>query len=264
MRGTAVIEIHPTALVHPRAELDEGVKIGPYSIIGAGVKIGAGTEILDHVHIEGNTILGPANKIYSFAVIGSPPQDKKYKGEEVYLEIGARNVFREFVTVNPGTEGGGYRTVIGNGNHFLAYVHVAHDVKIGNDCVFSNMTQIAGHVEIADRVTIGGMSGIHQFVRIGEGAMVGGGSMVTMDVPPYALVVGNRASLKGLNIVGLERMGKPPSTIYALKEAYRILFRQGLPLDEALLKVQEEFPDVPEVLTLIEFLRRSERGVVRP
>lgn len=257
-------EIHPTAIVHPRAELDEGVKVGPFSVIGAEVRIGAGTVILDHAHIEGNTTIGPGNKIYSFAVIGSPPQDKKYRGEEVFLEIGARNVFREFVTVNPGTEGGGYKTVIGNENHFLAYVHVAHDVKIGDDCVFSNLTQIAGHVEISDRVTIGGMAGIHQFVRIGEGAMVGGGSMVTMDVPPFSLVVGNRATLKGLNIIGLERMGKPPLTILALKEAYRILFRQGLPIEQALLKVQEEFPDVPEIMTLLEFLRRSERGVIRP
>lgn len=259
-----MIEIHPTALVHRRAELDEGVKVGPYTIIGPGVRIGAGTEIMDHVHIEGNTSIGPRNRIFSFAVIGSPPQDKKYRGEEVFLEIGEENIFREFVTINPGTEGGGSRTLIGDRNHFLAYVHVAHDVKIGNDCVFSNMTQIAGHVEIAHRVTIGGMSGIHQFVRIGEGSMIGGGSMVTMDVPPFCIAVGNRATLKGINLKGLERMGKPVEVILALKETYRMLFRKGLPLDQAIQAVEEEFSGVPEVATIIEFLRHSERGVTRP
>lgn len=257
-------KIHPTAIVHPKAELDEDVSVGPYAVIGAGVKIGAGTEILDHAHIEGNTIVGSHNRIFSFAVIGSPPQDKKYRGEEVYLEIGGGNVFREFVTINPGTEGGGGRTVIGERNLFMAYVHVAHDVKIGNDCVFSNLVQLAGHVEVGDRVTIGGMSGIHQFVRIGEGAMVGGGSMVTMDVPPYCIAVGNRATLKGINHIGLERMGKPLEVILAIKEAYRILFRKGLPLDQALVAVQEEFPEIPEIMKLLEFLRTSERGVTRP
>jgi UDP-N-acetylglucosamine acyltransferase len=259
------VKIHPTAIVDPEAEIGEGVEIGPYAYVGPSVVLGKDCIVHSHAHIQGNTILGERNQIFPYALIGTPPQDKKYKGEDVYLYIGNDNVIREFVTMNPGTVAGGGKTVIGNRNLFMAYVHVAHDVHIGDDCVFANMVQFAGHVIVENRVNIGGMCGIHQFVRIGELAMIGGGSMVAKDVPPYCLVAGNRpAVLRGINRVGLERAGFSPEVILAIKEAYRILFRRGKLLPDAISEVEEEFKEFPEVLKMVHFLKHSERGVTRP
>lgn len=256
--------VHPTAIVDADAEIAEDVEVGPYAVVGPRVRVGAGTRVGSHAVIAGTTTLGRDNRIFSHAVVGSPPQDKKFRGEDVILEIGDGNTIREFVTVNPGTEGGGGRTVLGDGNLLMAYVHVAHDCLVRDDCVFSNGAQLAGHVVVEDGVIVGGMSGVHQFVRVGTGAMIGGGSMAALDVPPFCIVSGNRATLHGLNLVGLKRSGMPVADIDALKEAFRIVFRQQLPLKTAIEHLDERFPDDGPVRTLATFLRESERGVARP
>ncbi|RMF16238.1 MAG: acyl-ACP--UDP-N-acetylglucosamine O-acyltransferase [Candidatus Dadabacteria bacterium] len=256
--------IHPAAHVAPEARLAEGVTVGPGAVIGPDVSIGAGTSIGPGAIIEGHTTIGRDNQIYGHAVVGSPPQDKKYEGTPTLLRIGDRNVIREFVTINPGTEQDRGETTIGNGNLLMAYVHVAHDCLIGNDNVLANTAQLAGHVEIGDFVTIGGMSGIHQFVRLGDHAMVGGGSMVTLDVPPYCTAVGNRARLHGLNLIGLQRRGFDADAIQRLKQAYRMIFRDGLRFKEALQQVRDTFAGHADVMKLVTFLESSERGVARP
>lgn len=256
--------IHPKAIIDPAAELAEDVTVGPYAVIEAGVRIGPGTRIGPHALIAGNTSIGARNRISAYAVIGTPPQDKKFRGGDVRLEIGDDNTFREFVTVNTGTEDGGGVTLIGHRNLFLAYTHVAHDCRIGNDNTLSNMTQLAGHCTIGDGVTFGGITGVHQFVRIGDGAMIGGGSMVTLDIPPYCTAVGNRAALFGLNSVGLKRRGMDANTMAALKEAYRIVFRNGLKLADALDEVEATLGNHDAVLRFVNFIRASERGVARP
>lgn len=256
--------IHPTAIIHDGAELDEHVRVGPYAIVGPQAKIGAGTSIGAHAIVDGNTTLGRDNEIFPYAVVGSRPQDKKFRGEDVALTIGDRNVIREFVTINPGTGAGGGTTTIGSGNLLMAYVHVAHDCQISDHCVFSNSAQLAGHVIVEDRVIVGGMSGIHQFVRLGTGAMIGGGSMVSLDVPPFCLVEGNRASLHGLNTIGLRRAGIDDAAIAALKDVYRLIFRRGKGTKAAVaeLEAREDLP--AEARTLVRFVAASKRGVCRP
>ena len=256
--------IHATAIVEAGAELDPSVEIGPYAVLGPHVRLGAGTIVGAHAVISGHTHIGKNNRIYSHAAVGTPPQDKKYKGEASLLEIGDDNHIREFTTLNPGTDADRGKTSIGNGNLLMAYVHVAHDCEIGDRNVFSNASQLAGHVIVADDVTLGGMSGVHQFVRLGTGSMVGGGSMVTLDVPPYCIAAGNRASLHGLNLVGLKRRDPEGDATAALKEAYRILFRQGLRLQEALAEVQKSVASTPEVAALLAFIGASSRGICRP
>lgn len=257
--------IHPTAIIHPRVELDVDVEIGPYSVIGEGVRIGKGTKVGPHVVIEGLTTIGTGCRIYQFASIGAPPQDLKFKGEPSEAIIGDGNTIREFVTINRATSHGGGKTVIGNNNLLMAYAHVAHDCRIGNNCVLANAATLAGHIGIDDYAIVGGLVAIHQFVRVGSYSLIGGASAVTLDVPPYTIAVGNRARLHGLNKVGLRRHGFTREEIDALNKAYRIIFRCGLTLEDALRQVEDEGLRIyPHVSHLVDFIKASKRGVSRP
>jgi UDP-N-acetylglucosamine acyltransferase len=227
-----MVDIHQTAIVEDGVELGVNVKIGPYSIIKKGVKINDNTKINSHCVIEGNTFIGKNNEIFSHATLGSIPQDLKYAGEEVELIIGDNNKIREFTLFNPGTKGGGSKTIIGNNNLFMGYVHVAHDCIIGNNCIFANVATLAGHVEVEDFAVIGGLSAIHQFCKIGEMAMLGGGSIVVQDIPPYCITEGNRATLRGLNLTGLRRNLSNRSDIDEIKKAYKKLFNSNEPLKD--------------------------------
>jgi len=255
--------IHKTAIVHPKAEIDEGVEIGPYSIIDENVRIGRGTIIGPHVIIKKFTRIGKNCNIYQFASIGEIPQDQKFAGEETELIIGDNNIIREFVTLNRGTKEGGGKTLIGNNNFLMAYSHVAHDCYLGNNVIMANAATLAGHITIEDYAIIGGLSAIHQFVRIGAYSLVGGASAVSQDVPPYCLAVGNRAKLYGLNLIGLKRRNFPSEIISALKSAYRIIFKSNLKLKDAIKKVEYEIKDLPEIKTFIDFLKNSKRGFCR-
>jgi len=257
------MSIHATAIIHRDSELASDVSVGPYSIIESEVEIGSGTKIGPHVVIKPYTTIGNGCRIYQFASIGEIPQDLKFKGEKSYLVIGNNNQIREYVTLNRGTEGGGGVTRIGNNNLIMAYAHVAHDCSIGNHAILANAATLAGHITVEDYAFIGGLVAIHQFVRVGEHAYIGGKSAVTLDIPPFMLASGDRAALHGLNITGLSRRGFPEETVQALKKAYRILFRSGLRLAEAVDKVREELSGVPEILRLIDFLNTSERGITR-
>jgi len=255
--------IHPTAIIDPGAELGRDVQIGPFAVIGAGVVLHDRVSVGSHSVVVGPTVVGEETRILHHAVIGEDPQDKKYHGESTRLVIGARNVFREFSTANRGTAQGGGLTQIGDGNLFMAYSHVAHDCRVGDDCVFANCASLAGHVEIQDGAILGGMVGIHQHTRVGRFAMIGGGGMVAQDVPPFTIAQGDRARLFGLNIVGLRRRGHKLETITALRNVYRELFSQGTPLRIALEQVREVYAEVPEVIELVTFIETSRRGVCR-
>lgn len=256
-------KIHPTALVAIGAKLGPNVSVGPFSIIGEHVKIGADTVIGPHVVIEGWTSIGARNQIGTGTIIGNIPQDLKFRGEESYVVMGNDNIIREYVTINRGTEGGGLITSIGNNNVIMTSVHVAHDVKIHNHVIISNGVGISGHVIIDDWVTIGGLSGIHQFTQIGFMAMVGGISAITKDIPPFSLVNGNPAKLYGLNIERLRRNNYPINTRMLLQRAYKILLRSGMNLEDAIKKVEQELPSNPEVDLILQFIRRSNRGIYR-
>lgn len=255
--------IHPTAIVHPGARLAPDVTIGPYSIVNEHVTIGAGTKIGAHSVIEGHATIGEECQIFTGAVIGSIPQDLKYHGEESELIIGDRNKIREYVTINPGTEGGGGKTVIGSDCLLMAYAHVAHDCVIGNHVVIANSAALAGHIHVEDRAVIGGLVGIHQFVRIGTMAMIGGCSRVVQDVPPYATCVGYPARVFGLNSEGLRRSEIEKPVRDELHSAFRILFSSKLSMKNALEKVKQENNHCPEVKHLLEFIGQSKRGVCR-
>lgn len=252
--------IHPTAIVHPDAELDHGVEVGPYSIIEAHVKIGAGTKIGPRVTMEGDTTVGRNNQIFTGAIVGSLTQDKKYQGGKSFLRIGDNNVIREYCTLNPGTLDG-TETVIGNRNLLMAYAHVAHDCIVGNDTVIANNGTLAGHVIVEDRAIIGGLSGVHQFVRIGRLAIIGGCSKVVQNVPPFMMVDGHPAKAFGLNGVGLERNHIPREERIELKRAFKIIFRSGLALKSAIKQIEETLPKTPSIQTLLEFLQKSDRGI---
>jgi len=255
--------IHPTAIVEKGAELDDGVVIGPYCVIGADVRIGKGSELMSHVVIAGRTSLGENNRVFPFASIGHEPQDLKYHGEPSQVMIGDGNTIRENVTINPGTEGGGMVTRIGDGNMLMAYAHVAHDCKLGNQVILANCATLAGHVEIDDGAIIGGLAAIHQFVRVGRYTMMGGMCGVNKDVPPYCLVTGGyRAGLGGLNLVGLKRQGFSLEGIQRLKEVYRILLQEGGKLDKRLDEASAVAGDDEHALHLLEFVRHAKRGVV--
>jgi UDP-N-acetylglucosamine acyltransferase len=256
-------KVHPTAIVDPRAELNHDVEVGPYCVVGAGVKIGKGSMLQSHVVIQGRTTLGEGNMIFPFATVGSAPQDLKYKGEPSELIIGNRNTIREYVSLNPGTSGGGMVTRVGDQNLLMMYCHIAHDCIVGNRNVIANGATLGGHVVIEDSVIVGGLVGIHQFVRIGTGAILGAGSMVSMDVPPYCNATGDRAELRGLNLEGLKRRGVDPSTISAIRKAYRIAFQSKLRIDEALNKIRQDIPAIPEVAKFVAFIADSRRGVCR-
>lgn len=255
--------IHATAIVHPGATLADHVEIGPYAVIGEHVSIGSGTTVGPHAVVEGWTEIGRDNQIYQFASIGADPQDLKFHGEESLLRIGDRNKIREFVTMHRGTEDGGGETVVGNDNLFMAYAHVAHDCRVGNNVILANCGTIAGHVIVEDFAIIGGLSGVHQFSRIGAHAMIGGGSVVVQDVAPYTIAQGNHAKMAGLNLVGLKRRGFSEETLRAIKKAYRLVFRSGIRLEEALKQVETDLGEVKEALAFVDFIKNSDRGIAR-
>ncbi len=256
-------KIHETAIVSPKAEIDEDVYIGPYCIIGENVRINKGTQLISHVQIDGITQIDENCKIYSFTTIGFPPQDLKYQGEPTGVKIGKNNIIREYVTVHRASVSGDGFTVIGDNNFIMAYVHIAHDCKIGNNVVLANLATLAGHVVVEDHAFIGGMVAVHQFTRIGAYAMVGGFSGVAQDIPPFTIASGARARLYGLNTVGLKRKGFSDEVINLLKKAYKILFREKIQLKEAVEKINKELPDTPEIRRFIEFIMTNKRGICR-
>ncbi len=251
--------IHPTAIIEEGATLGENVTVGPYVTIGANVTIGDGTTIAAHAHIEGFTTIGKRNRIFSYAAVGTIPQDLKFDGEESELIIGDDNTIREFTLLNPGTKGGGMVTKIGNHNLLMGYVHLGHDVILGDYCILANGATLAGHVELGNHVVIGGLTPIHQFVHIGDYAMIGGASAVAQDIPPFCLAEGNRAVLRGLNLTGLRRKIEREE-INALKSAYRELFEQGKPLQEVAQELFET-SESPYVKSLCMFIKTSKRGI---
>ena len=255
--------IHPTAIVDPKAEIDANAAIGPYSIIGANVSIGTGAIIGPHVVIDPYVSIGPDCKIFQYASIGTQPQAVKFKGEKTYVKIGRGTVVREFATINRGTAFGTGITEIGEENFLMAYCHVAHDCMTGRQVILANNATLAGHIVIGNYVTVGGFVGIHQFVRIGEYAYVGGKSGVFKDIPPYVVASGDRAKLYGLNRIGLKRHGFPTATVTELKKVYRIFFRIGITLNEAIERVQAEVDHLPEVINFINFIKSSQRGIAR-
>jgi UDP-N-acetylglucosamine acyltransferase len=259
-------EIHHTAIVSPESKLGKGVKIGPYSVVGTGVVLGDNVSIASHAVIEGDTSIGENTIVCSFASIGSPPQDMQGMGDNGRLIIGKDNIIREAVTINTGTNKGGGLTSIGDGNMLMAYAHVAHDCRIGNHNTLANVVTLAGHVEVGDFVVIGGLVAVHQFVRIGRNSFIGGGVVTQKDVPPYIRVIQSKergARPMGLNTIGLKRRGFTEDTRIALKRAYKIVWRSGLLAGDALQKMEETLFHVKEVELFADFIRASERGIVR-
>lgn len=265
MKKTAThkIEIHPTAIVHPKAVLGPGVVIGPYSLLGGHVRIGSKTRIGAHCVIEGNTTIGRDCDIFTGAVLGSPPQDLKYKGEPSSLTIGDRNKIREYVTMNTGTADGAGKTIVGNDCMFMAYAHVAHDCLLGDHVVMANSVALGGHIVVEDHAVIGGLVGVHQFVRIGVLAIIGGCSRVIQDVPPYSICVGYPAKVFGVNAEGLKRAGVSKNAKEHLHRAFRILFRSKHAISRATEEVAQNADHCVEVQQLVSFIRNSKRGICR-
>ncbi len=256
-------EIHATAIIDKDASIDENVVIGPYCIIGSGANIKRGAKLISHVVIEGKTEIGEECTIYPFTGIGLPPQDMKYKNEETGVRIGIRNIIREYTTIHRASVDGDGITDVGDDNFIMAYVHIAHDCKIGSHIIMANAATLAGHVSVEDYAVIGGLVAVHQFTRIGAYAMVGGFSGIGQDIPPYTIASGARAKLFGLNTVGLKRHGFSDATIAELKKAYKILFREKRTLRDAIKKVQAELPYTDEIKNLIEFIEKNKRGICR-
>ncbi len=248
------MSIHDTAVVDPKAEIGADVSIGPYCVVGPGVSLADGVELVSHVAVDGITKIGPGTKIWPFASIGHQPQDLKFAGEESYLEIGAKNMIREHVTMNPGTTGGGLYTRIGDGGLFMMGVHVGHDCQIGNHVIMANNATLAGHVEVGDFAFMGGLSAVHQFVRIGPHAMVGGMSGVEKDIIPFGSVIGNRADLGGLNVIGLKRRGFDRETIRAIRDAYRAIFYGEGALHDRAEAAGQAHPEIEPVQEMVEFI----------
>ncbi len=255
--------IHPTAVVDPGAELDPTCEIGPFAVIGAHVRMGPGNVVAAHAVVTGRTTVGAGNRFFSHCVIGGIPQDLKYKGEPTTLEIGDRNTFREFATVNLGTAGGGGVTRIRSGCLLMANSHIGHDSDVGDGAIIANSVAIAGHVLIEDHVHFGGLSASHQFCRIGRLAFVGGMTGVAMDIAPYCTVAGSRAELAGLNVIGMQRSGMTEAQIGRVKQAYKIVFRSNLGLAEAIAQLDAELAGHPETDHFIAFLKGSQRGITR-
>ena len=255
--------IHTTAIIDPGAELAADVSVGPYTVIGPDVVVGAGSVIGPHVVINGPTRLGRDNRIYQFASIGEAPQDKKYAGEPTRLEIGDRNTFREFVTINRGTAQDEGVTTLGDDNWIMAYVHIAHDCSIGNQTIFANNASLAGHVTIGDAVILGGFTLVYQFCSIGAYSLTAYGSGVSLNIPPYVTVGGSPARPHGLNMEGLRRRGVPPATRKLLKQAYKTLYRENLSLQDAIQVLKDRAQDCSELEILVTFLEQQKRGIVR-
>lgn len=257
------MHIHPTAIVAPEARLAEDVTVGAYSIVGPKVSIGAGTEMGPHVVIEGRTTIGARNRIHAFAVLGCPPQDVGYRGEDTELIVGDDNVIRENASIHRGSHRGATVTRVGSGCFLMAYSHIAHDCRVGDHVIMANAATLGGHVQLEDHVNLGGLVAVHQFCRIGAFAFIGGSSAARMDIPPYMLADGFPAKLHGPNLVGLKRHGFAPEAIQAIKRSYRILFRSNLLIREAIEKTRQELGSVPEVEHLLGFLEMSQRGFTR-
>ena len=259
--------IHPTAIIEAGAELDVSVSVGAYTVIGEHVRVGAGTRIGPHCVIEGRTTIGRDNRIFQFCSLGAVPQDKKYDGEPTELHIGDRNTIREFCTFNLGTAQDAAVTRIGNDNWIMAYVHIAHDVQVGDQTTLANNATLAGHVHVGDWVTVGGLSGVHQFVKIGAHAFVGFSSAVTQDVPPCMMVDGNPLAVRGFNVEGLRRRGFDTERLAAVKQMHRLLYRSGLTFEEAREAISALAIDAPhvedDVAMMSDFLARATRGIAR-
>ncbi len=255
--------IHPLAVVDPAARLDDGVRVGPFAVIGARVEIAAGTEVGAGAHVYGPARIGRENRIYPNAAIGFDPQDLKFGGEEVWLEIGDRNVFREFSTVHRGTSKGGGLTRVGSDSLFMAYTHIGHDCQVGSRIVFANGATLAGHVEVHDDANVSAFSSVHQFCRVGRHAYVGGYTVATMDVLPFVKTVGQKPACYGLNSIGLRRKGFEPERVRRLEAAYRILVRSKLNTPHALERLKAELAGDPDVDYLIAFVESSQRGVYK-
>jgi UDP-N-acetylglucosamine acyltransferase len=252
--------VHSTAVIHPKAQIGNSCEIGPYCVIGEHVVLGDGCRLHSHVVIDGFTRVGRGNEVFPFACLGLKTQDLKWKGGITRTEIGDYNTFREHVTVHSATSDG-ETTVVGSNNHFLAYTHLAHNVQVGNYVIMSNVATLAGHVTVEDYVVIGGLAAVHQFCRIGKMAIIGGCSKVVQDVPPFMLADGNPAETRTVNKVGLERNGISETAQSTLKQAYKILFREGLTISKALERIEAELPALPEIKHLVQFTRSSERGI---
>ncbi|PYL55883.1 MAG: acyl-[acyl-carrier-protein]--UDP-N-acetylglucosamine O-acyltransferase [Verrucomicrobia bacterium] len=256
------VQVHPTAIVDPGAEVGAGTIVGPYCVIGANVAIGPNCWLQHHVTLQGPMRAGAKNKFYAYCSIGQQTQDLKYAGEPTYLEIGDENTFREFVTVNRSTTKDG-KTQIGSRGNFLAYSHIGHDCTVGDEVVFSNNGTLAGHVQVGDNAVMGGLTAVHQFCRIGRFAITGGCSKIVQDVPPFMIADGNPAEIRGVNLVGLERKNYPPDSVKLIKEAFRLIYRSKYNTRQALEAVQKELSQSAEVREIIEFIEKTERGIIR-
>jgi UDP-N-acetylglucosamine acyltransferase len=256
------VEIHPTAIVDPKAEIGGGTKIGPYCVVSPDVVLGQNCWLQHHVTLAGPMRAGAGNKFYAYCSIGQQTQDLKYAGEPTYLEIGDANTFREFVTVNRSTASDGKTRIADRGN-FLAYSHIGHDCTVGNEVVFSNNGTLAGHVIVGDNAVMGGLTAVHQFCRIGRFAITGGCSKIVQDVPPFMIADGNPAEVRGVNLVGLERKNFPAETVKWIKEAFRLIYRSKHNTRQALEAIAKELPPTPEIREIVEFIEKSERGIIR-
>ncbi len=255
-------QIHPTAIIDSQAEISAGCVIGPYCMVGPHVLLGQDSWLQHHVTLAGPLTAGARNKFYAYCSIGQQTQDLKYQGEPTYLEIGDENTFREFVTVNRSTTADG-KTRIGHRGNYLAYSHVGHDCSVGDEVVFSNNGTLAGHVQVGDHAIMGGLTAVHQFCRLGPYAITGGCSKIVQDVPPFMIADGNPAKVRGINVVGLERSGFPAETIKAIKEAFRLIYRSKYNTRQAIEAIQQELPMSAEISQIVEFIQKSERGIIR-
>jgi len=255
-------QVHPSAIVDPKAKLGAGTIVGPYCVIGANVVLGENCQLQHHVTLEGPMQAGTRNKFYAYCSIGQQTQDLKYSGEPTYLEIGDENTFREFVTVNRSTKSDG-KTRIGRRGNFLAYSHIGHDCTVGNDVVFSNNGTLAGHVQVGDNAVMGGLTAVHQFCRIGRFAITGGCSKIVQDVPPFMIADGNPAEIRGVNLIGLERKNYPADRVKPIKEAFRVIYRSKYNTAQALEAIRKELPQTEEIREIVEFIEKTERGIIR-
>jgi UDP-N-acetylglucosamine acyltransferase len=256
------VSIHSTAIVEPGAQLGENVSVGAYAFVGAEVILGDRCTLAHHASVTGKSTIGSDNHFFPFVSIGEISQDLKYQDEPTYLEVGAHNTFREYMTINRGTAPGA-KTIVGSHNHFLAYTHIAHDCTIGSHIVFSNAATMGGHVTVEDHVTVGGFGAVHQFCRLGQHSMVGGCSKIVQDVPPFFVADGNPAAIRGINIIGLRRRQFAHGTVQDLRKAYRLLYDATFNTSQAMEQIQQTLPALPELQALIKFVRESERGIIR-